>query len=269
MAIEVTEPEPGITLVTISNPARRNALDAQMFCTLADLWPRLAASSCRCIVVTGAGGTFCSGADLSARLAERPDVDELVERAFLKSTTCAKPMVAAIEGACVAGGLELALACDIRICGRDAKLGLPEPRWGLFPAGGGAMRLVEEVGYGPAADLLLTGRLIDAEESLRLGLVTRIASAEETPLQIALTIARCLATNSPAALRAIKTYLSAARRPEQPLRALELALTRELRGSPDAAEGIAAFLGKRVPVYSDPAPQSRPGSSGFKGHESS
>lgn len=255
MAIDVSEPEAGLTLVTLSNPGRRNALNESMFRELAALWPRLEASTTRCIVVTGAGNAFCSGADLSVGLPTVPDIDALIDAALLKSRTFRKPMIAAISGACVAGGLELALSCEVRICAPDARLGLPEARWGIFPAGGAAIRLVEEIGYAPAAELLVTGRLITASEALALGLINRVTAPCENVLSVALQVAREIAANSPTAVSAIKTYLSAARRPALPLRELELSLTHAVRASDDAKEGINAFLEKRNPSYLDRIPE--------------
>ncbi len=116
----------------------------------------------RAIVVTGAGDrAFCAGADLTANVTDHPGFADLVARALLKTDLMATPLIAAINGHCLAGGLELALAADIRIASRAAKFGLPEVKWGLIPSAGGTMKLVDQIGYAAAMDLLLTGRLID------------------------------------------------------------------------------------------------------------
>jgi len=247
MPIDVTERSDGVTLVVVNNPAKSNALDESMYRDLALLWPKLAQTGCSSVVVTGAGRAFCSGADLSAGLTNLPDVDELVDAALLKSMFFPKPIIAAIDGACVAGGFELALSCDIRICAPGAVFGLPEPHWGIFPSGGGARKLGGEIGYARASELLLTGRLFGAEEALSIGLVSAIVSAEELP-ERALEIARRISANSPVAMFAIKRYLHAAKTPPAELIALERELNWATRRA-DTDEGIAAFLGKRRPRY--------------------
>ena len=253
MPIDVTERADGITVVLINNPAKRNALDEGMYRHLARLWPELARSrSSACVVLTGAGGAFCSGADLSAGLTDMPDVDQLVDVALLKSMFFPVPIVAAIDGACVAGGFELALGCDIRICTPGARFGLPEPRWGIFPSGGGARKLAGEIGYARATELLLTGRLFDAEEALAMGLVSKIVPAHELADE-AMRIARDISANSPAAVFALKRYLHAAKAPAANLIELERQLNLDTRRT-DTAEGVAAFLGKRKPRYTKPTP---------------
>src|SRR5262245_65650301 len=138
MPLHVELIEPGIVGVTLSNPARRNALDGRMFEDLAELWPRLAVDdSLDVVLLRGEGDDFSSGADLSAHLDRRPDIDELIDRALLKTRFFPVPLVAAIRGACIAGAPEPVLACDIRLAAEDARLGFPETRRGLLPPGGG------------------------------------------------------------------------------------------------------------------------------------
>jgi enoyl-CoA hydratase/carnithine racemase len=250
MSVDVSEPQPGVTLVTLSNPAKRNAFDEATFRQLAELWPSLEASRTRCIVITGDAGHFSSGADLSANLGSLPHIDTLIDAALLKTRAFKKPLVAAIEGVCIAGGLELALSCDVRFCAADSRFGFPEAKWGIFPAGGAAQRLAGELGYAAAAELLLTGRLFDAAEAVRLGLVNEVI--EDRPVvDRALRAASSIAANSPAAVEAIKAYLSAARTPPGRLLALERRLATDVRASGDANEGLSAFREKRPPLYSD------------------
>jgi len=250
MSVDVSEPQPGVALVTLSNPDKRNAFDEITFRQLAELWPNLEASPTRCIVITGDAGHFSSGADLSANLGSLPDIDPLIDAALLKTRVFKKPLVAAIEGVCIAGGLELAMSCDVRFCAADCRFGFPEAKWGIFPAGGAALRLVGELGYAAAAELLLTGRLFDAAEAVRLGLVNEVI--EERPvIDRALHAASSIAANSPAAVEAIRTYLSAARTPAERLIALERKLASEVRTSRDAGEGLSAFREKRSPLYAD------------------
>lgn len=251
MPIDVVPRSDDVTLVVLNNPAKHNALDQSMYRHLAQLWPQLARTgSPSSVVLTGAGRAFCSGADLAADLTRLPDVDELVEVALLKSMFFPKPLIGAIDGACVAGGFELALSCDIRICTSEAMFGLPEARWGIFPSGGGARKLGGEIGYARASELLLTGRLFGAEEALAMGLVSAIVSADELQ-ETALKIARQVSANSPAATFGIKRYLHAARAPSAQMITLERELNLATRRA-DTDEGVAAFLEKRPPQYSRP-----------------
>jgi enoyl-CoA hydratase/carnithine racemase len=248
MPLNVIDHDGGIRMIVIDNPAKRNALDERMYRQLAALWKELAQDpGCRAVILTGSGGAFCSGADLAENLMALPDVDTFVDEAFLKSAFFPKPIIAAIDGACVAGGLELALGCDVRLASTSARIGLPEPRWGIFPSGGGARKLADEIGYARATELLLTGRLIGAQEALALGLISEVVAPERLT-ERALAVAAQIAANSPAACYAIKRYLHAARAPSTALASLEDDLTAFARDA-DLAEGVAAFLGKREPIY--------------------
>lgn len=140
MAIDLSFPEPALALVTIDNPTRRNALGPTEVSALAETWDRLRGlDAVRCVVVTGRGEqAFCAGAQLDADFSVLPALDERIDAALLKTARFDKPLVAAVNGHCVAGGLELMLACDIRVASAQARLGLPETRWGILPSGGGA-----------------------------------------------------------------------------------------------------------------------------------
>ncbi|MGB3290757.1 MAG: enoyl-CoA hydratase-related protein [Burkholderiaceae bacterium] len=242
----------GVAKVTIENPAHHNALDGEMFVQLAAVWKQLDQDcSVRSVVITGAGDrAFCTGADLSQSLHKRADIDDLVDRALLKATLFKKPLIAAINGHCVAGGLELALAADIRIVSRTAQLGFPEVRWGILPSGGGAMKLLAQLPHAHAMDLLLTARLISGDEAARIGLAT-LAVDEGNVLSCALERAEMIARNSPIAVQATKQAAlqqiadAYASREEA-----ERVLVRRVRESGHQDEGIAAFIGKREPRYS-------------------
>lgn len=251
MPILHTRPEPGIALVTVSNPSRRNALGPGDFEALACGWDMLAADpEVRCVVVTGAGETaFCSGAQLDADFSAVPDIDEMVDRALLKTRLFSRPMVAAINGHCVAGGFELMLASDVRVGSAAAKLGLPEVHWGIVPSGGAAMKLVEEIGRARAMRLLLTAELVTAAEALQLGVLNEVVEPAQV-LPRALQIARVIAGNSPLAVAHTK-QLALAGRPEL-WRAREPAERRSaavVRASEDSVVGRQAFLTKSDPVY--------------------
>lgn len=250
MTIERERREPGIVVVSINRPERRNALTRAMFEDLAALWPELASDAAvRTVILTGGGAAFCSGADLGESLDQAGDIDDLVDRALLKTRFFSKPIVAAIRGPCVAGGLELALAADVRIAADDASLGLPEVRWGMMPSGGGAMKLIDQVGTARAMDLLLSGELVTGAEAAHVGLVTQ-ACADAEVMARALAKARAIAANSPVAVRAAKAAASAERiRRYKRLEAGERALVTEVRASGHPTEGRAAFTEKRRPTW--------------------
>ena len=162
-----------------------------------------------------------------------------------------KPLVAAINGHCLAGGLELALAADIRIASRAAKFGLPEVKWGLIPSAGGTMKLIDQIGHAAAMDLLLTGRAIDGAEAERIGLVTAACEPSEVWSR-ALERAEMIAAASPRAARAAKQAALAARAGIYAEReANEQRLAADLWATGDVKIGSAAFLAKRTPVYDD------------------
>jgi enoyl-CoA hydratase/carnithine racemase len=250
MPIRVTEPQQHIVLITIDNEERRNGLTRAMFEELALLWPRLEASGARCIVVTGQGSkAFCSGADLSTDWTSDPNLDALVDRALLKTQFLTKPLVAAINGHAVAGGLELILSCDIRIAAWGAKLGFPEVQWGIFPSGGGALKLEGQIGYTWARDLLLSGRLITSEEASMIGLVGEVVPPHDV-LVTAMQRAEKIAENSPIAVTAVKRFLS--RRFAQAFAndvSDEEREARDVRASPDRVKGVKAFLSRGRPNY--------------------
>jgi enoyl-CoA hydratase/carnithine racemase len=184
-----------IAIITIDRPEVRNAVDRPTADALADAFRAFDLDdTLRVAVLTGAHGTFCAGADLKAivdgrgnRVAEDGDGPLGVSRLLLS-----KPTIAAVEGHAVAGGLELALWCDLRIGTETAKLGLPERRWGVPLIDGGTQRLPRLVGLGRALDLILTGRVVEADEALSWGLVTEVVAAG-AHLERALEIADGLA----------------------------------------------------------------------------
>lgn len=179
-----------VGVVTLDRPERKNAVDRRTAAELLDAYRRFEADAAlRVLVVTGSGGTFCAGADLKAL---DNDVDAAEGPMGFTRLRPEKPCIAAIEGYCVAGGLEIALFCDLRVAGRSAQLGCLERRWGVPLIDGGTQRLPRIVGLGRALDLVLTGRLLGAPEAERIGLVDRVVddgSALERAVELGSEIA--------------------------------------------------------------------------------
>ena len=240
-----------IAIVTIDNQPRLNAMTRAMLGELGRVWDELERDeSCRAIVLTGAGTrAFTVGADISGDLAAGPEISRMVNHALLKTDAYAKPIIAAVNGDCVGGGLELMLASDIRAAVPDARFGLTEVKWSIYPFGGSTTKLVQQIVYVHAMDLLLTARLIDADEAKRLGLVNRLAEPDRLMVW-AIETAERIATNSPSAVQAVKRQVSATAAEHVLSReALEQELGDEVRASRHFAEGVAAFREKRQPRY--------------------
>src|SRR5262245_56738557 len=221
-----------------------------MMAELGRLWESLERGPCRCVVLTGAGDrAFPSGADMSGDLSADPSIARTVNDALLKTRPYAKPIVAAVNGDCVAGGLELLLSTDIRAAAPHARFGLPEVRWSIYPFGGATIKLVQQIGHVHAMDLLLTGKLVDAAEAARLGLVNRVLPAAEL-MPWALETAEVIAANSPSAVQAVKQQISATIADHALSReALEQELGDRVRASVHFQIGRASFREKRRPQY--------------------
>ena len=250
MEIRAEPHGPHVVVVTIDNLPRLNAMTRTMLADLGRLWDELERGSCRCIVLTGAGTrAFSVGADISGDLSASAETARVVSHALLKYDTYAKPIVAAVNGDCVGGGVELLLSTDIRAAAPHARFGLPEVKWSIYPFGGATVKLIQQIGHVHAMDLLLTGRLVDAAEAARLGLVNTVVPAGEL-MAWALATAEQIAANSPSAVQAVKRQISATiaehARSREPM---DQMLGDEVRASPHFAEGVAAFREKRRPNY--------------------
>lgn len=245
-----------VAQVTLNRPEVLNAMNAAMRQELTGCFTALATDEdVRVVVVTGAGErAFSAGADIRefveppvpVRFREhrrRVDFRQAMDR-------CPQPIIAAVRGYALGGGLELALACDIRIAAADARLGLTEIDLAIIPGGGGTQRLPRLVGRGKALEMILTGARVDAAEALRLGLVERVVEPVAT-LPAALELARALAAKAPVALRYAKEAV--VKGLELPLAdglRLENDLATILRTTEDRLEGARAFLEKRRPRWS-------------------
>ena len=250
MPILLEHPRPYVALITIDNPAKRNAMSRAMMAELVALWDTLENSTCRCIVLTGAGDkAFNAGADVSGDLSASEDTARMVNRALLKTSSYPKPIITAINGVCAGGGVELMLASDIRLAAPHARFGLPEVKWGIYPFGGATAKLVSQIGYVHAMKLLLTAEMISAEEAVRIDLINQIVPAD-TLLEQAMALAEVIAANSPLAVQAVKAHISAGIAEATLARELaEQAQGDKVRLSTDFTEGVRAFLEKRAPKY--------------------
>lgn len=250
MSITVTYPHPHVALVAIDNQAKRNAMSRADMKDLVGVWDSLETSDVRAIVLTGAGDkAFCAGADVSGDLSASEEMARMINRALLKTSSYPKPIIAAVNGVCAGGGVELMLSCDIRVAASHAKFGLPEVKWAIYPFGGATAKLVHQIGFVHAMKLLLTAEMVEASEAARIGLINEVVAAEQV-LPRALAIAEMIAANSPVAVQAVKRHVTAcSAQAALAQEAAEQVLGDQVRASADFVEGIAAFREKRVPNY--------------------
>ncbi|UTT49177.1 crotonase/enoyl-CoA hydratase family protein [Rhodococcus gordoniae] len=257
-----------VLIVTLNRPEARNALSGEMMAIMNEAWDRVDSDpEIRVAILTGAGGAFCAGADLKAMNAAPPgDAFEQGERsdgkgngggwdltrlpALLKGRRLTKPLIAAVEGAAIAGGTEILQGTDVRVAGESAKFGVSEAKWGLFPLGGSAVRLVRQIPYTIAADILLTGRHLGAAEAKEIGLIGHVVP-DGTALDKALEIAETIANNGPVAVQAIlKTIRDSEGLHEEDAFRIDAELGAAVFKSADAKEGPRAFAEKRAPKFS-------------------
>ena len=257
LQLRLERPSEGVVLLTLDNPDMRNAMSDEMTSSWVAAIDELAAdTSVRVVVVTGAGSAFCSGGD-TGWIASEPDasVDELrarmmpFYRAWLSVRRLEVPTIAAVNGHAIGAGLCLALACDIRYAAAGAKLGLPFNKLGMHAGMAGTWLLPNVVGPAHARDLLLTGRLVEANEALRLGLVSQVVDPDVF-LQEVLAIAAGIAATAPIAARLTKLALADGGHAD-----FESALQWEALAQPmtlathDLQEGICAAREKRMPTF--------------------
>ncbi|ASF10355.1 putative enoyl-CoA hydratase [Nocardia brasiliensis NBRC 14402] len=246
-----------VLIVTMNRPEARNALSAEMMAIMRDAWDQVDNDpDIRVAILTGAGGAFCAGADLKAMTAQHPgdsfagggwDLSKI--EALLKGRRLTKPLIAAVEGPAIAGGTEILQGTDIRVAGESAKFGVSEARWGLFPLGGSAVRLVRQIPYTVAADILLTGRHITAAEAKDIGLIGHVVP-DGGALDKALELAAQIAANGPLAVQAIlRTIRETEGMHEEEAFQIDAKLGMAVFKSTDAKEGPKAFAEKRKPTF--------------------
>jgi enoyl-CoA hydratase len=261
----LTDETDGILTLTLNRPEARNALDPETLVELAEAWERLEREDAlRVAIVTGAGDAFCSGADLGrliplltgARPPETPADHairanpRLQQRALLRDAEMVtKPVIAAVNGHAIAGGMELMQATDLRVAAEDAVFALQEPKWGLFPLGGSTVRLPRQLPWAIAMEMLLTGERMSAAEMARHGLLNRVVPRGQV-MPEALRLARLVTANGPVAVRAIKrSALACIGRPLDEGLQKELEIGYPVFMTEDAREGPRAFKEKRRPDF--------------------
>ena len=259
------EKKNGVALVTMNRPEVRNAINAEMLVRLADAWQDINDDpDVRVGILTGAGDqAFCAGADLDrlVRMMQglRPPETEfdqrikddvsLIYKGLLRNYQVTKPLIAAVKGYCVAGGSELLTTTDIRIAADDARFGLAEVKWSLFPMGGSTVRLPRQISYCNAMEILLTGEQVTAADALRMGLINKVLPAAQV-MPEARRYADIINANGPLAVQAVKrsVVVGLALPPEQALEK-ELEIGIPVSMSEDCREGTRAFKEKRKPVF--------------------
>ena len=248
----LVESRDGIAVVTLNRPEVRNAINQEVVRGLGEALESLAADpATRVLILTGTGGAaFASGADIR-ELRERRGADALRginSTLFRRVEGFPCPTIAAVRGVALGGGCELALACDLRVAGESSRFGQPEVGLGIIPAAGAPWRLPRLVGWGMARELILTGRIVDAPEALRIGLVNRVVP-DARVLDEARALASEIASRAPLAVRAAKLALHAALYGPDPAHVAELLGQALLFESADKKEGMTAFLEKRPPRF--------------------
>ncbi len=246
-------------VVTMNRPEAKNALSSAMLVGMLDAWERLNADDdLRCAVLTGSGGSFCTGMDLKAAAsdggpnpyAERWAADpDLHWKALLRHLRLRKPLIAAVEGYAVAGGTEILQATHLRVAGQSATFGVFEARRGLFPVGGSTVRLQRQIGYTNALEMLLTARAYTADEALRIGLIGHVVPDGQA-LAKAMELAELICANGPLAVEAIlQSVQETASMSEADALAREFEIGWPIFATADAKEGPRAFAEKRPPVW--------------------
>jgi enoyl-CoA hydratase len=254
-----------VATVTMNRPEARNSINPEMLCRLGDAWQDVNDDEqIRVVILTGAGeDAFCAGADLDklVRMMQglRPPESEwderlkadfnLIYKGLMRNYDVIKPIVAAVKGFCVAGGLEILNCCDIRVAADDAQFGLAEVKWSLFPMGGSTVRIPRQVPWPIAMELMLTGERISAQEAHRVCLINKVVPRDQV-IKEAQRYAAIIADNGPIAVQAVKrSALAASGLPIEKALEKEMEIGIPVSMSEDAREGPKAFKEKRKPVF--------------------
>lgn len=255
MALDFEIDADGIALITLNRPERLNAMDAEHYRLLSEAWCRVRDDAAvRVAIVTGAGDrAFSTGADIKSFLTAPPSLSDMFltqrEQLLNRGLEVWKPVIAAINGLCLGGGMTLMLATDIRVAASHATFSLAEVKRGVIPGNGGTQRVLDQLPYAIGMEMLLTGDAMDAETAARWGLVNKVVPREQV-LETAYAYARKIAANAPLATQAAKELALRARDTDLAtgLR-IESVINRMLMATEDAKEGPAAFSEKRPPNF--------------------
>jgi len=254
--LKLDTPNPGVLVITLNRPEVRNAINTKMGEEMLDVFTRINAdpASHRCVVLTGAGDrAFCAGGDLKERHGMTDEAwnnqHRLFERMMLALLDCPLPVIAAINGVAFAGGCEFVLLCDFAYAVETARFALTEVTIGIMPGGGGTQTLPRRVGYARAAEIVLTGEPLSAEQALNWGVVNRLCTADQLMTEVLATASK-IARNAPLSIRQAKRSMILGQRMD--LRSamfFEVDAYNQLVGTEDRREGIAAFNEKRKPEF--------------------
>jgi enoyl-CoA hydratase len=259
----IVERDGQTVVITMNRPHRKNALSGAMLIRMHDAMVEASSDpEIRCIILTGAGGDFTSGADLRAMSGDGGDLDPEIDvparmaadpgihwKGLLRHYRPTKPLIAAVEGVAIAGGTELLQGTDIRVAGVSARFGVSEVRWSLYPMAGSAVRLRRQIPYTVAAEILLTGKHITAAEALHYGLIGSVVPDGQA-LDAAKAIAATICAAGPLAVEAVlKTLHDTDGMTEAEALAYEFEYGQAIFATNDAKEGPRAFAEKRVPNF--------------------
>lgn len=255
------ERDGNVVVLTMNNPQRRNALTPTMIELMAQSWDEIDGNDdIRAAILTGEGSSYCVGGDLAdgwmvrkssadGPQPERRSAGSIITDGLLLTRSLAKPLIAAVNGACLGGGCEMLQQTDIRIAEEHAVFGLPEARWGLIAGAGSTVRLKRQIPYTKAMEMILTGEPLTAAEAYHFGLVGHVVPAGRS-LEKAREIAAKVAANGPLAVRNAKASIIASGwLDEDDARRIEQRYVLEVMRSDDAKEGLAAFGDKRAPRF--------------------
>lgn len=240
----------GVMTVTINRPTAKNAVNLAVARGIAEAMQELDANDAiHAAILTGAGGTFCSGMDLKAFVSGELPVIPGRGFAGLAEAPPTKPLIGAVEGFALAGGFEIAITCDLIVAAEDSKFGIPEVKRGLIAGAGGLVRLPRQIPRRVAMELAITGEFISAQRAYELGLINRIVPAGQS-LAVAQALARTIAANGPLAVKASKQVIQQSQDwPLTEMYARQQPFINTVFGSKDAIEGAKAFAEKRAPVW--------------------
>ena len=253
-----------VALVTLNRPEAKNAINPEVGVRLYDAWNAVRDDDqVRVAIIRGTGNCFCAGADLGQLIplvsgARKPENEwdervvangQITSGALLRNFNTEKPVIAAINGHAIAGGMELVQGTDIRVASSAARFGVQEVKWALFPAGGSSVRLPVQVGFAKAMELMLTGDLMDAQAALECGFLNHVVETDQV-LEKAMEIAEKIAANGPLAVKAIRqSARECLGMPEADALRHESTISGPVFQTEDAREGPLAFMQKRKPAY--------------------